>query len=132
MVLQSQRFLSNATLEACVSSGHRMLQGESDHDAVRRLQAALSDLGYHVEGGIDGDFGGGTGNAVVAFKTDEGLTPNDPVASTGTIGRLDRYFAHEIADPDFPDPAVGGLVDLTHARMNEAVRWTTIAIDGLL
>jgi len=87
--------------------------------------------GFGLIDDLDGQFGNGTGQAVVAFKTDEELHPNDPVASTGTIGRLDQYFAHEVQDPDFPDPSALGLVDVTNASMGNAVQWLTLAIDGI-
>ncbi len=133
MPLQAQRFAGNQTLINCVDGvpPHRMLAGEPDHDAVRRLQHALADLGYEVPGGADGVFGGDTGTAVVAFKTDEQLVPTDPVAARGTIGRLDAYFAHELADPDSADPSTDGLVDLTNESMEVAVRWIISAIDAL-
>lgn len=108
-----------------------MHAGEPDAEAVRRLQGALLDLGYDVVGGEDGQFGGGTGDAVVAFKTEEGLFPNDPVASTGTIGRLDAYFAHEAADPDSPDPSRDGLSELVETAMRTGVEQITAAIDAL-
>ncbi len=130
-MLASQRFRPNGTLERCVTEGHRMLAGEPDSDAVARMQSALRDLGYQIAGGSDGQFGDSTGEAVVAFKTDEGLEPNDPVASTGTIGRLDEYFAHEPEDPDSPDPSSVGLVDLARQSMAVAKSWIDVAITDL-
>lgn len=104
-MFNAQRFIRKVTLQACVDDWYRMMQGESDADAVRLLRSALLALGYEVAGGPDGDFGSGTATAVSAFKTDEGPTPTDPVASSrGTVGRLDAYFAHEPADPDVPNP----------------------------
>lgn len=129
--VQAQRFTGNPTLQACVDGQHRMLAGEPDAVAVRKLQSALSDLGYPVRGGIDGIFAGGTGDAVVAFKTDEDLQPTDPVAARGTIGRLDAYFQHEVTDPDFPDPSADGLEDLTLEAMDLAVSWVDAAVDAL-
>jgi peptidoglycan hydrolase-like protein with peptidoglycan-binding domain len=131
MGVVSQRFAGNETLRRCVDEGHRMLLGEPDQPAVRKLQRALLDLGYAVAGGDDGAFGQGTADAVVAFKFDEGLEPHDGVASRGTIGRLDEYFRHEPFDPDAPDPSVDGLTDLVEESMGTAVTWISAAIDSL-
>ena len=131
VVLESQRFSPNATLLACVADGYRITTGEPDRDAVRRLQTALHDLGYLVRGGFDGRFGGATGDAVIAFKTDEGLNPPDAVASRGTVGRLDEYFRHEPPDPDAPDPSRDGLDEVVAQAAGDAVDWITAAIDAL-
>ena len=44
----------------------------SNNDEVKRLQEALTTLGY-LKGAIDGDFGGATERGVKAFQADEGL-----------------------------------------------------------
>lgn len=130
-MLRSQRFRPNATLKSCVDSGHRIHAGERDADAVSRLQSALLDLGYTIPGGADGIFGDASGDAVVRFKTDEALQPNDPVAARGTIGRLDEYFAHEPEDPDAPDPSAEGLTELAREAMTLARSWIEVAIRDL-
>jgi len=131
MPTSAQRFASNATLDRCVDEGHRMVPGEPDHDAVWRLQAALSDLGYNVAGGIDGHFGQGTGDAIVAFKADEALTPGDGVASRGTIGTLDAYYSSETATPDDPDGSTDGLPALVSEAMATASEWITTAVESI-
>ena len=112
MPLTAQRFQGNDTLRRCVDEGYRMYYGEPDREAVKRLQFALDDLGYPDITRIDGEWGDRTSAAVVAFKTDEYLQPADPVASSGTIGQLDAYFAWEPAWPDDPDPSAYGLTEL--------------------
>lgn len=120
MPLDSQRFRTNATLTSCVDQGYRMMRDEPDVDAVKRLQLALSDLGYIQVARVDGIWGDKTSAAVVEFKTQEQLEPNDPVASRGTIGQLDRYFAWEPDDPNDPDPSATDLNQFTSDRMTEA------------
>jgi hypothetical protein len=130
MPLSSRRFAANPTLVACVDAGYRMHAGEADTTAVTLVQQALADLGYPC--GVDGQFGDGTGTAVSAFKTDEGLSPTDPVVGSGTMQRLDGYYAAEPADPDLPDAGMEGLVGLAEAAMATAVGWVRPTIDTLL
>ncbi|MEV6396223.1 peptidoglycan-binding protein [Streptomyces sp. NPDC051907] len=110
--LNAQRFSGLTPLENCLNGTHKLQAGEPDRTSVDRVQSALVDFGYAVAGGIDGIFGPGTGAAVTAFKTDEGLSPTDPVIGVGTMTRLDDHFAHEQANPDAPDPSTTGLVQL--------------------
>jgi hypothetical protein len=44
-----------------------------ENDTVRNLQQRLLDLGYLVQGDVDGQFGPATSNAVLAFQKWEGL-----------------------------------------------------------
>jgi len=53
---------------------------------VKRLQKALQELGFDP-GGIDGDFGGGTEGAVMAFQRSEGLLA-DGIAGPRTLTAL--------------------------------------------
>lgn len=65
-------------------------------DEVTRVQQRLKDLGY-LDGKVDGQYGGGTKRAVIAFQRANGLT-TDGVAGQET---QDRLFAEEaIAAPD--------------------------------
>ena len=52
-------------------SGHPMLESGSQGSAVRTLQQALVGQGYDID--VDGDFGNGTYEAVVAFQEANGL-----------------------------------------------------------
>lgn len=126
-MLSAPRFAGQPTLEACVAEGYRMFAGEQDADAVLRLQKALHDLGYFHEEFI-GTFGPKTGEAVSAFKTEEALRPTDPVASVGTIGRLDSYFAHEPADPDAGDPSENGVLEAVAGAALRAGPWADAAL----
>ena len=132
MPLVAQRFAAQPTLQKCVDDEppYRLHAGEADHAAVLILQEALEDLGYDV-GGLDGIFGGNTGTAVSAFKSEEGLSPSDPVVARGTMSRLDSYFSHEPADPDTPDPKSYGLTDLAVAAMATATKWVDTALFAL-
>jgi len=121
MPLSAQRLQSSETLRRCVDEGYRMMAGEPDQDAVKRMQLALYDLGYTDIERVDGIWAGKTDDIVRLFKHDEGLAPGDAVASRGTIGQLDIYFAGEAADPDDPDPGVEGLTDLVRTEMSELV-----------
>lgn len=131
MPTSAQRFSGSATLDRCVDEGYRLLAGDPDHDAVWRLQAALLDLGYELDHGLDGAFGRATGEVVIEFKTDERLMPADAVASRGTIGRLDACFAREARDPDQPDPATTGLVDAFADASIVATRWIGDAVEAI-
>ena len=65
-------------------------------DEVTRLQQRLKDLGY-LNGKVDGQYGGGTKRAVIAFQRRNGLT-TDGVAGQETQAKL--YAEEAIAAPD--------------------------------
>lgn len=91
--LRAPRFAGDPVLEGCLAGTHRMKAPEAGV-AVMKVQAALIDLGYRLpRKGADGHFGEETEKAVVAFKTAEGLWPNDAVVGKLTMGRLDGLFA---------------------------------------
>jgi len=91
--LRSPRFAGEPILEQCLAGTHRMLSPEKGR-AVMKVQAALLDLGFSLPMfGADAAFGGETGDAVTAFKTDQGIFPNDPVVGQQTMARLDAIFA---------------------------------------
>jgi len=88
-------------LQACADADtSQYLQFGSQGDAVRLLQEALIDLGYSIPDGPTGGFFQQTSDAVVQFKTDQQLTPNDPVAGTGTVTALDALWSMPFADRD--------------------------------
>ncbi|MFN8184994.1 MAG: peptidoglycan-binding domain-containing protein [Candidatus Nanopelagicales bacterium] len=131
MVLVAQRFAGSPTLQKCVTAGYRVLAGEPDTDAVRRIQASLGNVGYPC-GTIDGAFGNNTGTAVSAFKRDMALSPTDPVVGSGTMTALDGLFDWEPADPDLPDPTTVDLVALAQDTItNVLVPWLRTTVDAL-
>lgn len=73
-------------------------------DAVRKVQQALLDLGYHLSAGTSGSFDGATGAGVVAFKTAHALVPNDPVVGPGTMKALDADVCAFDAGRSTPQP----------------------------
>lgn len=92
-MLVSQLFAGNADLELVAAGGRRMLEPEQS-DSVALVQIALVAIGFELKlAGIDENFGQETGDAVVRFKTDRGLFPNDPVVGPRTIQRLDLEIA---------------------------------------
>jgi hypothetical protein len=109
------------------------IMAPEESDAVLRIQQALLALGFELpDSGPDGVFGDETGAAVVAFKTDRGLVPNDPVVGPGTTTRLDREIAFmegvavdlalaEVApvDPVFTESAVLARDPLMAGRLDQ-------------
>lgn len=100
--MRSARFIGDETLNGC-QSGQWVLSADDDDLAVMRVQEALTILGYDP-GKLDGLFGTNTGNAVSAFKRDQGLSPTDPVVGPGTSTALDNAMYFE---PPYLDPAFG-------------------------
>ena len=65
------------TIETGTLLGNRTLRKGSKGDDVRELQRGLIKMGFSVgKWGADGDFGGSTKNAVMAFQKKYGLTPD--------------------------------------------------------
>ena len=69
-------------------------------DDVTRLQQRLKDLGY-LSGKVDGQFGGGTKRALIAFQRRNGLD-TDGVAGENTLARL--YAEDAVAAPEDNGP----------------------------
>jgi hypothetical protein len=89
MPLQGLRFAGDPWLESLLDGDQRMLHPD-DGLAVMRVQSALVELGEDVgPGGLDGQFGPGTGDAVSRYKQRHALSPADPVVGVGTMGALD-------------------------------------------
>ena len=65
-------------------------------EEVTKLQQRLKDLGY-LDGKVDGQYGGGTKRAVIAFQRRNGLT-TDGVAGADTQNKL--YAEDALAAPD--------------------------------
>ena len=92
-MLTNPRFAGDPVLEACAAGTHRMLTPETG-PAVAKVQQALLDLGFALPlHGADGVFNEETGAAVVAYKTDRGIFPNDPVVGPKTMASLDGEAA---------------------------------------
>jgi hypothetical protein len=92
MAMQSMHFIGEDFLDGCQSG--QWVMSANDHDlAVMRVQEALTVLGYNP-GTLDGVFGTNTGNAVSAYKRDQGLSPTEPVMGPGRSNALDNamYF----------------------------------------
>ena len=110
---------------AAVAAGARVIKAPESSDSVARIQQALICIGFELpKAGVDGSFGNETGDAVVAFKTDRGLFPNDPVVGRGTTARLDLEMAYleGVTGADVPeeprvlaaDPFFGAILDTLH------------------
>lgn len=69
-----------------VSSVGETLEDGSKGDAVRALQRRLKELDFYT-GSIDGDYGAGTKNAVIAFQKQHRLTA-DGRAGTSTLNKI--------------------------------------------
>ncbi|MFP5317072.1 MAG: peptidoglycan-binding domain-containing protein [Acidimicrobiia bacterium] len=103
MPLTNPRFAGDPVAEACLAGQHRMMAPETG-PAVTKVQQALIDLGFVLPvHGADGTFSDETGAAVVAYKTDRQIFPNDPVVGPRTMAGLDGEPA--LAPP--PAPGAG-------------------------
>ena len=80
---------SGPTPEPPLSNGSR-------GDRVTQLQQRLQELGYY-QGEVDGQFGPGTREAVIAFQKNNGLDP-DGLAGSETLNRLNDRDAKK-AEP---------------------------------
>jgi peptidoglycan hydrolase-like protein with peptidoglycan-binding domain len=113
--LQSVRFAGDAELTKVLNGSLRLgAPGTpavpapvlSNGPAIAKVQKALMDIGFSLPVfGADGSFGAETGNAVVAFKHDWHLTPDDPVIGPKTMKALDKEMvAFERPAPVPPPP----------------------------
>ena len=71
-------------------------------DAVRKMQERLKELGF-LEGNVDGDFGGGTEEAVRLFQRQHGLDV-DGIAAQKTFSVLYSDNAMRVTVTPTPDP----------------------------
>ena len=77
---------AKATMTPAQLQAQGILTVGAKGDDVSRLQQRLKDLGY-LSGKVDGQFGGGTKRAVIAFQRRNGLT-TDGVAGQDTQAKL--------------------------------------------
>ena len=82
------------TLVITSSAAALKLQKNDKSDNVRRLQQALTQLGYY-SGTVDGSFGSGTKAAVTAFQQANSLTV-DGIAGSATIALLEKQTGIDI------------------------------------
>ena len=76
-------FMMLCTQSALAATRYSTLEFGSRGSAVLQLQQTLLSLGFDPSG-VDGKFGRGTENAVIAFQTSKGLTA-DGKAGTATL-----------------------------------------------
>ena len=86
---------AKATMTPAELQAQGILTVGAKGDEVTRLQQRLKDLGY-LNGKVDGQFGGGTKRAVIAFQRRNGLT-TDGVAGEETQAKL--YAEDALAAP---------------------------------
>ena len=79
-----------------------LLKKGDNGEEVKRMQERLQELGFY-SGRIDGDFGGGTEEAVRLFQRQHGLTV-DGIAGESTCTRLYSDQAKRITITPTPDP----------------------------
>lgn len=77
-------------------------KGDSN-DAVRAMQQRLKELGFY-SGAVDGDFGGGTEEALRLFQRQHGLDV-DGIAAQKTFALLYSEDAKQVAVTPTPDPS---------------------------
>ena len=81
-------------------SANRILKKGMSGEDVRDIQNKLIKLGYDVgPDGADGDFGGNTYKAVVAFQTEHGLSPIDGEVGPDTRGVIDKELSEKFPKP---------------------------------
>ncbi len=98
--LKSAKFKGNADLEACYDGDQqRYLHHGSSGESVRKVQEALIESGYPLPiYGADGKFGNETGNNISRLKSDNSITPSDPVVGQKTIAKLDEMMENKGKD----------------------------------
>jgi len=84
---------SSAPAEVTVPASGPLSAGDSG-PAVETLQQALKQLGLY-NGAVDGDFGQGTSDAVVAFQNAHNLTP-DGIVGQATADAINQALAQSV------------------------------------
>ena len=105
----AQTFLPTPTPTAAAS----LLKKGDNGEAVKQMQARLKELGYY-NGSVDGDFGGGTEEAVRLFQRQNQLDV-DGIAAKMTFAALYSEDAKQVTITPTPDPSrMPMLVNRTH------------------
>ena len=90
-----------------------LLKKGHNGESVREMQKRLQELGYY-EGSLDGDFGGGTEEALRLFQSQNGLDV-DGIAAQKTFSLLYSENARQVTITPTPDPnAMPMLVNRDH------------------
>ena len=84
---------SSAPAEVTLPASGHLSAGDSG-PAVETLQQALKQLGLY-NGAVDGDFGQGTSDAVVAFQNAHNLTP-DGIVGQATADAINQALAQSV------------------------------------
>lgn len=112
------------TIDIPVSSSadERILKFGCKGDDVRKLQEDLIKLGYNVgPDGADGDFGGNTKNAVMAFQRNKGLEPVDGEVGNDTRAALKLALGEtkpaEEVKPEKPEEETADRIPYSKMRV---------------
>jgi peptidoglycan hydrolase-like protein with peptidoglycan-binding domain len=121
MDLQSARFRGDPLLQRIADADQSAyLSFGARGEPVRKVQYALIDLGYSIPDGATGLFASQTSAAVVKFKTEFHLVPNNPVVGVGTITALDGSWAVPFADrEEFLSWTARPIQDFNFTRRDE-------------
>ncbi|GAC1343001.1 MAG: hypothetical protein NVSMB27_02480 [Ktedonobacteraceae bacterium] len=106
--LTSPRFAGDAVLEACYNDQRLLRSGDSDTEAIKKIQQALVDGAFSLpKFGADGVFGAETKAALEDFQRASGLTGRDVDGIVGpiTMGLLDKRFPAGAITPPAPSEA---------------------------
>lgn len=105
----------DATL-AQVSRGELVLAPGAKGESVKKLQEALELAGHKLPTyGADGDFGGETKKALVAFQKKNGIDPADGRLDANTISKLDAAAASKVKSPAYDKLFADGVLNTTIA-----------------
>ncbi|MCA9775709.1 MAG: murein L,D-transpeptidase [Candidatus Eremiobacteraeota bacterium] len=86
-LFQNERF-SHPGLEKAYR-GELTIQLGAEGEAVKRVQTALIDLGFGLPAGADGEFGGQTQDALMAFQSSRGIKTSGKI-DQATLRSLDK------------------------------------------
>ncbi len=110
----SARFGGDKELEKIAAGSKRLKKGDRGIE-VTKLQQALVDMGYSLPGGVDGDFGKSTFDALVKFQHDETI-PETGAYDAATLDALNKrydtrkpYLDNATFDPANPTKGLRGL-----------------------